>query len=230
MTHFAIYSTQLSYIDSFANQPLTKDENYTLHHCSSFQQLQTIANKLPLRLIYFISKDIDQRKVKQIRNLENLYSDVEICISADPSYAFKAWQLDVFYFTGFPPSDDDIRRVYEKYRKENPSTANKGQLRLKTADGFESIAYKDINFLRASGNYTEINYNENKRKIQAKKLKEFEFICGEKQLIKRVHRSLIVNFRNIQSISDGELIFNEHSKIPISARLEQKLKKEFLLM
>jgi DNA-binding LytR/AlgR family response regulator len=81
-------------------------------------------------------------------------------------------------------------------------------------------------FIRSAGNYAELHF-DNKKILTLMTLKELEQKLPG--FFQRVHRSCIVNVGKIDSITNGELIINQH-EIPISASYEKDLMRKISLL
>lgn len=86
---------------------------------------------------------------------------------------------------------------------------------------FESIHIKDILYLEASGNYTEI-ISETNKYLVVTQLGKFESLLNEK-FIYRCHRSFLINLHMVDGFDDTHIYIGE-KYIPIS----KTHKKEFL--
>jgi len=80
--------------------------------------------------------------------------------------------------------------------------------------GKQKVALKDIQYVKANGNYVEIKM-ELKRFALRKNLKEFETKLPLTHPFLRVHKSFLVNRKHIVSYSQVELILKDGTKIPI---------------
>lgn len=86
---------------------------------------------------------------------------------------------------------------------------------------FERIDLMDIQYLEASGNYTDIITEKNKYVVTAK-LGQLEKQLQEVYFL-RCHRSFMVNLKLVDGFDDSNVYIND-KKIPIS----KNIKKEFL--
>lgn len=92
-----------------------------------------------------------------------------------------------------------------------PLTKN---LFIPTGKGKQQIALKDIQYVKANGNYVEIKL-ENKRIALRKNLKEFESKLPNAHTFVRTHKSYLVNRLHIISYNQLEMTLHDHTKIPI---------------
>lgn len=92
---------------------------------------------------------------------------------------------------------------------------------------FEKVLVDDINYLKASGAYTEI-YTTKKTFLFSDNISYFEKKLLLKQLL-RVHRSWIVNVEKVDRIEDNSLIINEE-KITIGKTYRKSVLTRFKLI
>jgi len=121
-------------------------------------------------------------------------------------------------------------QLQESYTKHLSSQGgNLKSFNVKSSQGLFTIPFKSVNYLRANGNYTLIALTRDKSLLETKQLKHY-ISCTEHDInMKRVHRSFILNFRNIKSVSKSEITFyNSEKKLPVSLSLAAKIKRILL--
>lgn len=92
------------------------------------------------------------------------------------------------------------------------------KLFVTTSDFIYAIDRKDLTYLKASGNYTEIYSESHSKIISAKTLKSYQAQLGNKHFV-RTHQSYLVNIEMITKISlsnPSEITLKGGVKIPIS--------------
>lgn len=85
---------------------------------------------------------------------------------------------------------------------------------------FQRIKVKDIQWLKAGGNYTEI-YTQTDLHVQTIQLSKVE-VRLPKTIFKRVHRSYIANLEAVTGFSGNTLFINDH-KIPVSTAYREEV-------
>ena len=112
--------------------------------------------------------------------------------------------------------------------------ANKGAAGAKTEDknlvlinhskGFTLVDFKDIIWLEANDNYTNLFLNGQKKIIASKTLKEFEIILPSIEFF-RIHRSALINVNFVKEYSNnegGEVILSDGTHVQVSkARIQE---------
>jgi len=90
--------------------------------------------------------------------------------------------------------------------------------------GFTLIDFKDIVWLEASDNYTNLYLNGQKKIVASKTLKEFESILPSADFF-RIHRSALINFNFVKEYSNhegGEVILSDGTRVQVSkARIQE---------
>ncbi len=126
-----------------------------------------------------------------------------------------------------------VKKVVKHYEQKGNtgSTANndKNLVLINHSKGFTLIDYKDIIWLEASDNYTNIYMKNSKKIIASKTLKEFEAILPANVFF-RIHRSSLINIDYIKEYSNAEggtIIMADGTSIQVSKARSQEF-TEFL--
>ncbi len=92
---------------------------------------------------------------------------------------------------------------------------------LKTSDAHHIINEDDLMYCKADGNYTTFYTKDDEQVLVSKTLKKAEELLTEETFIK-CHQSYLVNkFYIAKMLSDGYLILNNDTKIPVSGRRKE---------
>ena len=127
-----------------------------------------------------------------------------------------------------------VKKVVKHYEQKGAtaSTAagnDKNLVLINHSKGFTLIDYKDIVWLEASDNYTNIFLNTNKKIVASKTLKEFEAILPTTVFF-RIHRSSLINIDYIKEYSNAEggtILMSDGTSIQVSKARSQEF-AEFL--
>lgn len=126
-----------------------------------------------------------------------------------------------------------VKKVVKHYEQKGNTgaTANndKNLVLINHSKGFTLIDYKDIIWLEASDNYTNIYMKNSKKIIASKTLKEFEAILPANVFF-RIHRSSLINIDYIKEYSNAEggtIIMADGTSIQVSKARSQEF-TEFL--
>lgn len=158
-----------------------------------------------------------------------------IFITASDAHAIKAFRYAAIDYLVKPVDPDELVQALEKFRKENRNeTANyqllneslkqgnlkQERLALHAQDKIHIVQIADIIRCESSVNYTEFFFNNAKRILVSRTLKDFEDILSD-QGFYRVHQSHLVNTKMIREFvktEGGHLIMTDGKMIPVSTR------------
>lgn len=126
-----------------------------------------------------------------------------------------------------------IKKVVQYYEQKGGSAAaaasDKNLVLINHSKGFTLIDYKDIVWLEASDNYTNLYLNTGKKIVASKTLKEFEAILPTNVFF-RIHRSSLINIDFIKEYSNAEggtIIMSDGTSIQVSKARSQEF-SEFI--
>ncbi len=121
-----------------------------------------------------------------------------------------------------------IRKVVQHYESKPPTTSaktdDKNIVLISHSKGFTLVDFKDIVWLEASDNYTNLFLNGQKKIVASKTLKEFEAILPTSDFF-RIHRSALINVNYVKEYSNnegGEVILSDGTHVQVSkARIQE---------
>ncbi len=227
MEEIIIYKEGESLKDKFSSLRFSYQRKYKLYFAQNFNQLGFLLKKGNASLIFYFKEFLEQQDRIRVKNMILNNSKLKICLCSSSEFALDAWKLDVFHFTEYPVISDALISVYKKYVVANGGSDR--ELTLKEDGEVIKIPYDYINYLHAAGNYTMINKKRDKSHIQTKQLGTFESLTENDLNFIRVHRSLIINIKNVKSIGNKQVIFYQSEKpLMVSGSLQAKLKKLLL--
>ncbi len=127
-----------------------------------------------------------------------------------------------------------VKKVVQHYEQKagaTPATGSndKNLVLINHSKGFTLIDYKDIIWLEASDNYTNLFLNTGKKIVASKTLKEFEAILPTNVFF-RIHRSSLINIDFIKEYSNAEggtIIMADGTSIQVSKARSQEF-SEFI--
>ena len=163
-----------------------------------------------------------------------------IFITAHSEHAFKAFKADAIDFIQKPIDIEELQNAVKKAikystvsvleKKEAVSSKDEQEkISIPTRNGYIFIENKDIIYLQACENYTEIFLANGKRVISSKTIKRYEEKMNS-HIFSRIHKSYIINKHNhLKELSrqNGNFaVMSNGESIPIARRrLSQFLKK-----
>ena len=122
-----------------------------------------------------------------------------------------------------------IKKVVQHYESK-PSAGsakpeeNKNLVLINHSKGFTLVDFKDIVWLEASDNYTNLFLNGQKKIVASKTLKEFEAILPDTEFF-RIHRSALINLHYVKEYSNhegGEVILSDGTHVQVSKARSQE--------
>ena len=122
-----------------------------------------------------------------------------------------------------------IHKVVQHYEAKPAVTAGKAEtdkniVLISHSKGFTLVDFKDIVWLEASDNYTNLFLNGQKKIVASKTLKEFEAILPTNDFF-RIHRSALINVNYVKEYSNnegGEVILSDGTHVQVSkARIQE---------
>lgn len=127
-----------------------------------------------------------------------------------------------------------IKKVVQHYEQKGGAASaaasnDKNLVLINHSKGFTLIDYKDIVWLEASDNYTNLYLNTGKKIVASKTLKEFEAILPTNVFF-RIHRSSLINIDFIKEYSNAEggtIIMSDGTSIQVSKARSQEF-SEFI--
>ena len=200
---------------------------YTLHFAESKQTLQKQLKPETIALLFYFTNQLNQEDRVLIQNIKNSCPDIRICLCSAPSFALDAWKLDLFHFEAYPIKAQQIKTGYQKYVRHVSDIQT--QFSIKTSEGTVLIPFKQLLYLYASGNYTNIHLKSNKKYLITKQLNKYVYLTEQDGMIQRLHRSYIFNLRNVKAVKKESILFYGYdTELKISQALSTKIKKELL--
>lgn len=168
-----------------------------------------------------------------------------IFITAYDQYAIKAFKFSAIDYLLKPVDADELAEAVCKADKlmqqdfssqlntleENMKPGDKANRKiiLRTLDNIHLVKVKDINYCESDGSYTTIHLLNGKNIVVSTLLKEYDEMlkdCG----FYRVHKSYLINIRNIQCFEKGEggnVILENEAKVPVASRKREELLEMF---
>jgi len=199
--------------------------------------------KLKPELVFLDVEMDDMTGFDMLSQLESINFKT-IFITSYSHYAIKAIRFNALDYLVKPIDLGELRQAIRRYKfqkKENLHTQQINQalsnlkiknvaeqiLTLKTQEGEMRLALKDIVKVKGERNYSYIYLTNNSKRLSTKSLGELEQILSDKGFF-RCHRSYLVNFHHIQSITNSpSLLLTDDSDILIARRKKSDFMKWF---
>ncbi|MFP4621527.1 MAG: LytR/AlgR family response regulator transcription factor [Bacteroidales bacterium] len=222
----------LRVVEEFVNRTDFLDLKYTFH--DAVEAINTInVSEDDIDLIFL---DIEMPEMSGIDFL-NTVKDLPqiIIISSQEKYALQAFDYDVVDYLLKPIT---FSRFYKAVKKARDNISVSGEQKqesdeifIKKDSALVRLKYEDILWVEAMENYVVINSYDEKFTIHFTMKSIINQLPSDR--FKRVHRSYIVNIRNIDRIEDNYVIINSkrgEKHIPIGKAYKEKFLKELNLI
>lgn len=227
MDHLIFYKKGVDLKENISRIRFSYTREYTLVFTSEPKSLVTYLKKYKDGILFFFSDELTKADRISISNIKNSFSKIKVCLCSHTAFAIDAWQMHVFHFLAQPIDNLGLEDAYKKFVAETGGLDQ--ELKLKTKEGIVRISFKMINYLRASGNYTQICLRGGKVFTETKQLQNYEYFTERDLSMKRMHRSFIFNMRNIKTVGDKVVQFYATEKpLELSKALEKKIKHTLL--
>lgn len=161
--------------------------------------------------------------IETARKLRGKNSDsVIIFISAYPSAALDAFEVQTFRFIQKPIDDNKLFKALNDYLK---SVDYDNLLLINTHDGNYKIKMSEIIYLEGDGKYTTIRTKDKALRVRLN-LKQLEIKLPSSKFI-RCSKSFVAGFEHISNHDNSNIIFDNGEKANIGAHYATKFKTEF---
>lgn len=150
-----------------------------------------------------------------------------IFTTAYNDYALKAFRLSAIDYLLKPINENHLQEAIEKIKKLHPKAEEEKKLKsfinnyddvlpktlsVPTTSGYQFLKIDDILYIKADGSYTHIFIDKEKPMTVSKNLKYFETALDGYSQFMRVHRSFLINLRQMKKFDKqnrGEIIMND---------------------
>lgn len=169
-----------------------------------------------------------------------------IFTTAYSQFALQAFKTAALDYLLKPIDAEDLKKAVTRFEKKQlhqglkhqlelllqeykPSPAAIERVALPTQDGIMFVHPKEIVRAEASGNYTAIFFDNNKKILLAKTLKDIEELVNQHSFI-RIHQSHLVNINHIamySKVDGGIVVMKDKSRLPVSRQRKEELIKLF---
>lgn len=176
--------------------------------------------------------DINLPKLSGISFLKSLSSRPQVIMTtAYSEYALDGYELDVIDYLLKPFSFERFVKAVGKVRR-NTGVSSENKNHSKTEHfikiGYEHvrIAFKDIIYLAADGDYCEVCLAE-KKHVSSEPMKKWLELLDQGDFY-RIHKSFVVNIRKIVKLSGNQVHLLDDTVLPIGRTYREDFMERFL--
>ncbi len=183
-------------------------------------------NDQKLYIIYIDEFTLEVRK--ELRALHNSDSKF-IIVSPRKDLAYIFLQTNAIYFLFTPTTHREICRCFYTLTKNIKKGLVKNKFYLTYNGSGMLVDYQQLLYVRGSGNYSRLVFEDEKEWLVTKKLNEIERIVAQFDGVERIGKSYILNLNRIKSINKWGIAFNNKhaTNLVLSKTYSQKLKEKF---
>jgi DNA-binding LytR/AlgR family response regulator len=183
----------------------------------------------PVDLVFL---DINLPKLSGIALLKTLKKKPQVILTtAYSEYALEGYELDVVDYLLKPFSFERFLKSVSKVRRpqmESHSPAAPARKEHFVKIGYEHIriAFEDILYLAADGDYCEI-FLEGKKHLSSESLKKWiELLEGWDFF--RIHKSYLVNIHQIDKVSGNTIFLHDGTQLPLGRAYKDDFMEKYL--
>jgi two-component system LytT family response regulator len=185
----------------------TFDKIQLVGEAADFEDATKIISKERPDLL-FLDIDLNGLSALDLMNSAG-YQPMVVFIASNTDFAINAFELNAVDYLLKPISIERLRKAIEKvtnkwddsyFKDDFTSKFTSEHIILLSFDNKMSfVRVKDINYIEAYGNYTKVNLDDGKLSVTYNSIKNWYTSLPEDLFI-QIHRSTIVNIRNVAKI------------------------------
>jgi two-component system LytT family response regulator len=196
---------------------------------SAFDALAIIAREKPD--LAFLDIHMPEHTGMDLISKINTLPIKVVFTTADSTQAINAIKNGAFDYLLKPVDADDLLRCINRLE---PAQKNMGStsIQINVKEGVLFVNTAEIVKLKASGSYTDIYLDENKKLTTSKVLKEYESLLDKNQFY-RCHNSYIINLRKVKKLlnEDGYFVaFKDGSRAEVTRKNKEELIEKMRLL
>ena len=187
--------------------------------------------------------DIEMPVMNGFALLEQLapVSFAVVFVTAYNEFAIKAFRFNALDYIVKPVNTEELKEVFNKVEKQKKLQAGqlnilqqqfkKGSITKIAIPGQTGVTFidlKDIVFIEASNNYSNLVLRDNRKLLISKTLKDIQGVLEEQHFL-RIHRQYIINLNEVKHFNrnDGLLTMVTNDVLPVSRLQKDKLVEQY---
>ena len=170
--------------------------------------------------------DIEMPLVNGLDFIRKLANPPKVILTtAYPQYAVDAFALNAVDYLLKPFSLERFQQAVEKVKSYPKPDGEAPHLMIRENNSLIKLTQQDIIYLKASKDYVKI-ITTIKTHLISSTMKSLEETLPPTQFV-RIHKSYIVNLRQIQAIKPAEVIMSNKEVLPVSPNFKERLLEHF---
>lgn len=176
--------------------------------------------------------DINLPKLSGISFLKSLSNKPQVIFTtAYSEYALDGYELDVVDYLLKPFSFERFVKALAKVKRNLPTTGKpetnfKKEHFIKIGYEHVRIAFENIIYLAADGDYCEV-FLEDKKYLSSEPMKKWLELLDEASF-HRIHKSYLVNIHRVNKISGNQVYLVNDTVLPIGRTYREDFMEKFL--
>lgn len=230
--------------DSIRLLTVTIEKHFTqVEIIASFTNSQKALEQIPLLKPELLFLDIEMPLMNGFDLLERLlpFKFGVVFVTAYNEFAIKAFKFNALDYLVKPVSPDDLKDVIAKVEKQKTLEAEqinilqqqfrKGRITkiaIPSHTGVGFIELKDIVFIEASNNYSNLILSDGRKLLISKTLKDIQGVMEEQHFL-RIHRQYIINLNEVKHFNRNESLLTmvTNDVLPVSRFQKEKLVEQY---
>lgn len=209
------------------------DKAKVIGSANSFEKAVKYLSKNAPDILFLDIKLGDKTGFELLEKIGKMPNTEIVMVTAYDEHALQAFKYDAVNYLLKPVDPEELKKTVDKISlrnmpiKTNAITAilktQQERLFFPTSTGYDSLQFKDINFIKGDGSYAVITTISNKEITVSKNLSYFEKVLEKQPQFVRVHKSYIVNVQQviqIDKVGGFKLILADLQEIPVSPTMK----------
>jgi two-component system LytT family response regulator len=164
-----------------------------------------------------------------------------VFVTAYNDFAIKAFRFNALDYLVKPVTIEELREVVAKVEKRTPIQTDQLQvlqqqfrqgaitkIAIPSQTGVTFIDLKEIVFVEARSNYSDLVLIDKRKILISKTLKDIQFVLEQQQFL-RIHRQYIINLNEVKHFNRNEslLTMTTNDVLPVSRLQKDKLIEKY---
>jgi two-component system LytT family response regulator len=194
---------------------------------NAFEAMELIASE-KIDLLFL---DVNMPEMSGLDFAKTISPEIKIVFTtAYSQFAVESYKVDALHYLLKPITYDDFLNAANKAQKHFQQSTirqtekqNKNHFFVSSEGKMEKINLHEIDYIESMSEYVKIFLSNKKHIVTLMRLKNLESFLPQDWFI-RVHRSYIVNTKNITTIERNRIVFYGNVYIPISDQYKNDFK------
>ena len=166
--------------------------------------------------------------IQTARELRTLDQNVRILfLSHEPEFAVESYAVRAYYYLLKPITEECLFPLLDKIRSEL-NVQERESLLLKSRDGFVSVPFSRLEYVDVMNKTLSFHLTDGSVRELKASLADFEDVILSRPEFIKVHRSYLLNLRQLQSLGARDAVTRTGHTVPIARPLYSAVKEAYL--